>query len=387
MDTVYNFGAGPAKIPEEVLAKAQKELLNYNNTGMSVMELSHRSKPFAEILERTKSNLRQLMGIPDNYEILFMQGGATTQFSALVYNLLAVKQQALRAQGKSVDNITVDYFVTGAWSNKAVQEAERLAPHVGLKHVNRVVDAKKQTGYFGSIPSEQHYSPDPSNTAYVYYCDNETIHGVEFQEPPQVPEGVPLVADMSSNFLSRPVDVSKYGVIYGGAQKNLGPAGVTLVIIRKDLIPASLNDPPMRPLMLDYRTLADNDSLYNTPPTFAIYMVSLTLEWILQHGGLEGMQKRNKTKADKLYEAIDSLSLFKSPVDKQCRSRMNVVFTMESPELEKEFLKGAEERNMVQLKGHRSTGGIRSSIYNAMPQEHVEKLIEYMKQFQQEHSK
>ncbi|KAI9248234.1 phosphoserine aminotransferase [Phascolomyces articulosus] len=382
MEPVYNFGAGPAKIPESVLKRAQVELLNYGNTGMSVMELSHRSKTFGEILARTKSNLRNLLDIPDNYEILFMQGGATTQFSAIFYNLVAAKQAAI---GEDKD-IAVDYFVTGSWSNKACQEAERLSQDMPHVRVNRVADAKKLTGKYGQVPAQDTWQlSDPEQTAYVYYCDNETVHGVEFANVPEVDPRVPLVADMSSNFLSRPVDVKKFGVIYGGAQKNLGPAGVTLVIVRKDLV-VDLKKGPLRPLMLDYQTMLDNDSMYNTPPTFAIYMVGLTLEWLLEHGGLTGIQVVNARKSGKLYDAIDRLSLFKSPVQPDSRSKMNVVFNLTTPELEKEFLKGGEERNMVQLKGHRSVGGVRASIYNAMPEEHIDKLIEYMEEFQNQHA-
>ncbi|KAI9490262.1 phosphoserine aminotransferase [Zychaea mexicana] len=381
MEPVYNFGAGPAKIPESVLKRAQVELLNYDNTGMSVMELSHRSKTFGGILARTKSNLKKLLDIPDNYEILFMQGGATTQFSAIFYNLVAAKQKAV---GGSDKDLKVDYFVTGSWSNKACQEAERLAQNTNVR-VNRVADAKKLTGKYGQVPPRDTWQlSDPEHTAYVYYCDNETVHGIEFANVPENDPRVPLVADMSSNFLSRPVDVKKFGVIYGGAQKNLGPAGVTLVIIRKDLV-VDLAEGPLRPLMLDYRTMLDNDSMYNTPPTFAIYMVGLTLEWLLEQGGLTAIQCVNTRKSAKLYDAIDSLSLFKSPVQPDSRSKMNVVFNLTTPELEKEFLKGAEERNMVQLKGHRSVGGVRASIYNAMPEEHIDKLIEYMNVFQEGH--
>ncbi|KAI8146582.1 phosphoserine aminotransferase [Fennellomyces sp. T-0311] len=380
MNPVYNFGAGPAKIPESVLKKAQTELLNYGNTGMSVMELSHRSKHFGEILARTKSNLKKLMDIPDNYEILFMQGGATTQFSAIFYNLVAAKQTATGAK-----DLIVDYFVTGSWSKKAAEEAERLAKNTDVK-VNRVADTKKLTGKYDRVPARDTWQlSDPERTAYAYYCDNETVHGVEFPFVPEVDPRVPLVADMSSNFLSRPVDVKKFGVIYGGAQKNLGPAGVTLVIIRKDLV-VDLSKGPLRPLMLDYQTALDNDSMYNTPPTFAIYMVGLTLEWLLEQGGLTEVEKINNRKSSKLYDAIDRLALFTCPVQPDSRSEMNVVFTMTTPELEKEFLKGAEERNMVQLKGHRSVGGIRASIYNAMPEEHIDKLIEYMELFQKQHS-
>ena len=314
------------------------------------MELSHRSKHFGEILARTKSNLRKLMDIPDNYEILFMQGGATTQFSAIFYNLVAAKQAATGAE-----DLTVDYFITGSWSKKAAEEAERLAKDTHVK-VNRVVDAKKLTGKYDRIPPRDTWQlSDPERTAYAYYCDNETVHGVEFPFVPEVDPRVPLVTDISSNFLSRPIDVKKFGVIYGGAQKNLGPAGVTIVIIRKDLV-VDLSKGPLRPLMLDYHIMLENDSMYNTPPTFSIYMVSLTLDWLLEQGGLIEVEKTNNRKSSKLYEVIDRLSLFTCPVQPDSRSEMNVVFTMTSPELEKEFLKGAEERNMVQLKGHRSVG-------------------------------
>lgn len=330
--------------------------MNYGDTGMSVMELSHRSKPFGEILARTKSNLRQLLDIPENYEILFMQGGATTQFSAIFYNLVAAKQAALAKAGKKDAALTVDYFVTGSWSSKAAQEAARLGDAFNVR-VNRVVDTKKSTGAYGSIPPPAEWQLSPAEqTAYAYYCDNETVHGVEFKDIPAVDPSVPVVADMSSNFLSKPIDVSKFGVIYGGAQKNLGPAGVTILIIRKDLIVDALETGPLRPLMLDYRTMADNDSLYNTPPTFAIYMVGLTLEWLLEQGGLLAIEKVNQRKADKLYEAIDKSAIFTCPVHVDARSKMNVVFRAASEDQEKQFLKGAEERNMVQLKGHRSVG-------------------------------
>lgn len=340
------------------MKRAQAELLNYDNTGMSVMELSHRSKTFGEVLARTKANLKELMCIPDNYEVIFMQGGATTQFAAIFYNLVAAKQIALQRANKSADEpIVVDYLVTGSWSNKAAQEASRLAQGTSVR-VNRALDTKKATGAYGSIlPASEWQLSDPQkeNVAYVYYCDNETVHGVEWQQVPDVDPNVPIVADMSSNFLSKPVDVSRFGVIYGGAQKNLGPAGVTLVIIRKDLI-ADLSAGPLRPVMLDYRTMVDNDSMYNTPPTFAIYMVGLTLEWLLEVGGLQSILVANERKAEKLYKTIDNSNIFKCPVEPAARSRMNVVFRLANEDLEKQFLKGAEERNMVQLKGHRSVG-------------------------------
>ncbi|KAF7722760.1 hypothetical protein EC973_002714 [Apophysomyces ossiformis] len=383
-DRVYNFGAGPAKIPEAVLQRAQKELLNYNNTGMSVMELSHRSKPFAAILAHTKTTLTQLLDIPDNYEILFMQGGATTLFSALFYNLIAAKQVAL---GNEEDEIVVDYIVTGAWSSKAAQEADRLKAGVRCPvRVNRVTDAKKVRGAYNGIPEEADWKlsdPKQHNVAYVYYCDNETVHGVEFADVPKVDPSVPLVADVSSNFLSRPIPVNKFGVIYGGAQKNLGPAGVSILIVRKDLI-VELAKGPLRPLMLDFDTMAKNDSMYNTPPTFAIYMVGLMLDWLVEQGGLKAIGDINQRKAEKLYKVIDESAIYTCPVDPRHRSKMNVVFTM-SEALEKEFLKGAEERRMVQLKGHRSVGGIRASIYNAMSEEGVDVLIDYMVQFEKDH--
>ncbi len=324
------------------------------------MELSHRSKAFGAILEKTKSDLIQLMNIPSNYSILFMQGGATTEFASVFYNLVAAKQEELRKAGREGEEIVVDYIVTGAWSSKAAQEAERLVPTVigNPVRVNRALDVKKANGKFGAIPDASEWQltdPKKHNVAYVYYCDNETVHGVEFQSVPPVDPSVPLVTDVSSNFLSRPIDVAKFGVVYGGAQKNLGPAGVTIVVVRNDLL-VDLNIGPIRPLMLDFKTAADNDSMYNTPPTFAIYMVGLTLEWLLEKGGLKAIAEVNKRKADKLYKVIDNSELYTTPVEVNCRSHMNVVFRLANEELEKEFLKGAEERNMQQLKGHRSVG-------------------------------
>lgn len=356
------------------------------------MELSHRSKPFGAILEKTKQDLTKLMNIPANdYSILFMQGGATTEFASVFYNLVAKKQQELKEAGREGEEIIVDYLVTGAWSNKAAQEAERLIPTVigNPVRVNRVLDVKKMNGKYGAIPPQNEWQltdPKTNNVAYVYYCDNETVHGVEFQFVPEVDATVPLVTDVSSNFLSRPIDVSKFGIVYGGAQKNLGPAGVTIIVIRNDLL-VDLGVGPIRPLMLDFKTAADNDSMYNTPPTFAIYMVGLTLEWLIEQGGLEAIDQVNSRKAEKLYAFIDASQLYKSPVEPHCRSHMNVVFRLTSEELEKEFLKGAEERNMHQLKGHRSVGGIRASIYNALPEKDVDTLIEYMKDFEKTHAK
>lgn len=374
-----------------MLLKAQKEFLNVHGTGMSVMELSHRSKPFGAILEKTKKDLVQLMNIPENYSILFMQGGATTEFASVFYNLVAKKQEELKQAGREGEEIVVDYLVTGAWSNKAAQEAERLISTVvgNPVRVNRALDVKKLNGgKFGVIPPQSEWNltdPKKNNVAYVYYCDNETVHGVEFQMIPEIDASVPLVTDVSSNFLSRPIDVAKYGIVYGGAQKNLGPAGVTIVVIRNDLL-IDLNKGPIRPLMLDFKTAADNDSMYNTPPTFAIYMVGLTLEWLIEQGGLSAIEKINNRKSEKLYGFIDQSNLYKSPVEPHCRSHMNVVFRLTTEELEKEFLKGAEERNMHQLKGHRSVGGIRASIYNALPEQDVDTLIAYMADFEKEYA-
>lgn len=393
MSSTYalNFGAGPAKIPQAVLLKAQKEFLNVAGTGMSVMELSHRSKPFGKILAQTKKDLTQLMDIPSNYSVLFMQGGATTEFASVFYNLVAAKQRELKLAGREGEDIVVDYLVTGAWSSKAAQEAERLIPSIvgNTVRVNRALDVKKMNdGKFGVIPPPSEWNltdPKKHNVAYVYYCDNETVHGVEFQSIPEVDPSVPLVTDVSSNFLSRPIDVSRFGIVYGGAQKNLGPAGVTIIVIRNDLL-VDLNEGPIRPLMLDFKTAADNDSMYNTPPTFAIYMVGLTLEWLLEQGGLKEIEKVNQRKAEKLYKIIDESPLYNSPVAANCRSHMNVVFRLPTEELEKEFLTGAEERNMHQLKGHRAVGGIRASIYNALPEEDVDTLIEYMNEFQKKNA-
>jgi phosphoserine aminotransferase len=331
-----------------VLEKAQSELLNYDNTGMSVMELSHRGKTFAKILAEAKANLTTLLNIPDNYEILFMQGGGTTQFSAVVYNLLAAK-------GKP--DAPVDYCVSGSWSQKASEEAKRLGANVNI-----VFNSKKSTGSYTSIPPESEWKLSGADAAYVYYCDNETVHGVEFPFVPTVDPSVPLVADMSSNILSRKVDVSKFAIIYAGAQKNIGPSGVTIVIIRKDLLTPlqSATEIPagglVIPQMLDFKTLADNDSLYNTPPTYAIYMSGLVFKYMLENGGVDKYAEVNDRKASKLYHAIDNSKIYKAPVAPAVRSKMNVPFRIYPEPLEAEFLKGAEARNMVQLKGHRSVG-------------------------------
>ncbi|KAK9696446.1 Phosphoserine transaminase [Basidiobolus ranarum] len=373
---VWNFGAGPSVLPTSVLEKAQRDLLNYDGTGMSVIEISHRSKTFQKLMDETTSNLKTLLNIPSNYRVLFMQGGGSTQFSAVVFNLLAHKGDR---------NAPVDYLVTGSWSQKASEEAKHLGANVNI-----VFNTKKETGSYTSVPPKENWKLTGSEAAYVYYCDNETVHGVEFDSIPEIDPNVPLVCDMSSNILSRQVDVSKFGIIYAGAQKNMGPSGVTIVIIREDL----LNRPSIEnqsnptwpiPLMFDYKIQADNDSLYNTPPMFSIYGVALVLEWLLELGGISAIQSINERKARKVYDVIDKYDIYKCPVDEKVRSKMNIPFRLTTEELESEFLKGADSLNMVQLKGHRSVGGIRASLYNAMPEEGVEALVQYMEQFAKSH--
>ncbi|RHZ74174.1 hypothetical protein Glove_227g170 [Diversispora epigaea] len=383
---VLNFGPGPAKIPEPVLKKAQDELLNYNNTGMSIMELSHRSKDFENLINKTQKDLRTLLDIPNNYTILFMQGGGHTQFSAVVYNLLAAKKRK-QFDNNSMEgefNPPLDYIVTGSWSAKAAAEAKKL-----YNNVNIVLDVKKLRGSYGSIPPREEWKLSGSNAAYVYYCDNETVNGVEFNYVPEIDPSVPLVCDMSSNILSRKVDISKFSLIYAGAQKNIGPAGVTIVIVREDLLnrlEISDSKLPAIPSMLDYKVMAENNSLYNTPPMFSIYVASLVFEWLLENGGIKEIEKINSIKAAKLYDCINKSKIYKSPVEENVRSRMNVPFRIQPEELENEFLKGANELGMLQLKGHRSVGGIRASIYNAVPLEAVETLIQYMQEFERKHS-
>mmetsp|Transcript_3006 Transcript_3006/g.5429 ORF Transcript_3006/g.5429 Transcript_3006/m.5429 type:complete len:415 (-) Transcript_3006:268-1512(-) len=360
-DRVFNFSAGPAMLPVDVLEEAQKDLLNWKGSGMSVMEMSHRGKDFMGIASKAEADLRELMSIPDNYKVLFLQGGASSQFSAIPLNLAGADDVA-------------DYVVTGSWSKKAVQEGARL-----LATAN-----KAATGDNKSIPAVADWSMSPG-AKYVHYCDNETIQGVEFKSAPAVPEGVPLVADVSSNFLSKPMDVSKYGVIYGGVQKNIGPSGATIVIVREDLVG---NARPGTPTMLDWATHAENDSMYNTPPCFTWYICGLVFAKLLADGGLEAIEKRNVAKANLLYDAIDATGgFFNCPVDPAVRSCMNVPFTIPSnPELEPVFIKEAAAIGLQTLKGHRSVGGMRASIYNAMPVEGVELLANFMKEFAAKHS-
>ncbi|XP_054825073.1 phosphoserine aminotransferase 2, chloroplastic [Prosopis cineraria] len=362
-DRVFNFAAGPATLPENVLLRAQSELYDWRGCGMSVMEMSHRGKEFLSIVQKAEADLRALLEIPPEYAVLFLQGGATTQFAAVPLNLC-----------KQDDR--VDYLVTGSWGDKAFKEAQKYCKP------NVIWSGKSEK--YTKIPSCDGLEQNPL-ARYLHICANETIHGVEFKDypVPKNPNGI-LVADMSSNFCSKPVDVSKFGVIYAGAQKNVGPSGVTIVIIRKDLIG---NAQDVTPVMLDYNVQAENSSLYNTPPCYGIYMCGLVFEDLLDQGGLKEVEKKNKKKAELLYDAIDgSNGFYRCPVEKSVRSLMNVPFTLEKSDLEADFIKEAVKQKMVQLKGHRSVGGMRASIYNAMPLAGVEKLVAFMKDFQARHA-
>jgi phosphoserine aminotransferase len=356
---VFNFSAGPAVLPEEVLRQAAAEMLDWHGSGMSVMEMSHRGKEFIAIAEEAEAGLRSLMAIPANYKVLFLQGGASLQFAMVPINLL-------RGKGRA------DYVNTGEWSKKAIKEAQAFCK------VN--VAASAEDANFSYVPERDRWKLDP-DAAYVHVCTNETIGGVEFNWIPNT-GAVPLVADMSSHILSRPIDVSRFGLIYAGAQKNIGPAGLTIVIVREDLLGHA---PRGTASMLDYKVHADAQSMSNTPPTYAIYIAGLVFKWLQEQGGLEAMERRNLAKANLLYEYLGDSTLFHSPVREADRSRMNIPFTLRDPALDAAFLKGAEARGMLQLKGHRSVGGMRASIYNAMPIEGVKRLIEYMKEFEAQH--
>lgn len=356
MSRVFNFSAGPAMMPAEVLKQASEEMLDWRGTGMSVMEMSHRGKEFVSIAAEATQDLRDLLAVPDNYKVLFLQGGATGQFAAIPMNLLRGKDRA-------------DYINTGAWSQKAISEAGKYC------QVN--VAASGEASNFLAIPPQSEWRLDP-NAAYVHYTPNETISGVEFNWLPEVGE-VPLVADMSSTILSRPIDVSQFGLIYAGAQKNIGPAGLAIVIVREDLLGEAL---PITPSFLDYKVQADADSMSNTPPTYTWYLAGLVFKWLKSKGGLEAMAEINKRKADKLYTAIESSGgFYRSPVEESARSWMNVPFLLPSEDLEKLFLEQAKQAGLVTLAGHRSVGGLRASIYNAMPEEGVDKLVEFMQDF------
>jgi len=359
MERIYNFSAGPAVLPKEVLQQASDEMMNWQGCGMSVMEMSHRGKEFMGIAAQAEADLRELMGIPANYKVLFLQGGASSQFSMIPMNLLRGKKSA-------------DYVNTGEWSKKAIQEARKFGA------VNVV--ATSADANFSYAPAQDKWTLD-ANAAYVHYTPNETIGGVEFNWVPDT-GSVPLVADMSSNILSRVMDVSKFGLIYAGAQKNIGPAGLTIVIVRDDLLGETL---PGTPTMMDYKIHADNDSMYNTPPTYGIYVAGLVFKWLKRNGGLAKMEELNVAKAGLLYDCLDASSFYHCPTAKADRSRMNVPFTLKDPALDEAFLKEAKARGLVQLKGHRSVGGMRASIYNAMPMEGVKALVDLMKDFERAH--
>ena len=359
MPRVFNFSAGPAALPETVLRRAAEEMLDWHGSGMSVMEMSHRGPEFISIAAEAERLLRELLAVPAHYKVLFMQGGAIGENAIVPMNLLRGRK-------------SIDFVDTGEWSKKSIKEAKKYAA------VN-VAASSADTGY-DRVPPRAGWKLDPQ-AAYVHICGNETIGGVQYHFTPDVGE-VPLVADMSSELLSRPVDVSKYGLIYGGAQKNIGPAGLTIVIVRDDLIGQSL---PSCPSAFDYKTVADNESMYNTPPTYAIYIAGLVFQWLKDQGGLAAMAERNRSKAALLYDHLDATSFYRSPVQRDCRSLMNVPFKLRDESLDGAFLKGAEARGMVQLKGHRSVGGMRASIYNAMPTEGVQALVSYMKEFEARH--
>ena len=356
MSRVYNFSAGPAVLPEEVLKEAAAEMLDYNGTGMSVMEMSHRSKAYQAIIDEAEADLRELMNIPDNYKVLFMQGGASQQFAMVPMNLMKNKKAA--------------YIVTGQWAKKAYQEAKMYGEAV------EVASSADKT--FSYIPDCSDLDI-PEDADYVYICENNTIYGTKFHTLPNT-KGKDLVSDVSSCFLSEPVDVSKYAMIYGGVQKNVGPAGVVIAIIREDLITEDVL--PGTPTMLRYKTHADNGSMYNTPPTYGIYMCGKVFKWLKKQGGLAAMKEHNEKKAKILYDFLDESELFKGTVRKEDRSLMNVPFVTGNEELDAKFVKEAKEAGFENLKGHRSVGGMRASIYNAMPIEGVEKLVEFMREFE-----
>ena len=355
---VYNFSAGPAVLPIEVLETARDDMLNYHNSGMSVMEMSHRSKTYDEIIKTAEKDLRELMNIPDNYKVLFLQGGAHLQFSMVPINLLK--------------NGVADYIVTGQWAKKAYVEAQKYGK------INKIATSEDKT--FSYIPdcSDLNISPEAD---YVYICENNTIYGTKFHTLPNT-KGKILVSDMSSCFLSEPVDVTKYGLIFAGVQKNVGPAGVQIVIIREDLLTDDL--PNWCPTMLSYKIHADNNSLYNTPPAYGIYICGLVFKWLKKLGGLEKMKEINEKKAKILYDFLDKSKLFKGTVEKNSRSLMNVPFVTENDEMDKKFIEEAKNEGLVQLKGHRTVGGMRASIYNAMPIDGVVKLVEFMEKFEKE---
>lgn len=358
MHRVHNFSAGPAALPLPVLERARDEMLDYRGAGMSVLEMSHRSKEFIGIAEQAEADFIELLAVPDDYRVLFLQGGASLQFGMVPLNLLGSRTSA-------------DYVNTGAWSTKAIEEAARIG------RVNVV--ASSEAGGFTDIPDPATWQLDP-DAAYLHICSNETIGGVQFHEFPHA--DVPVVVDMSSDILSRPVDVSRFALIYAGAQKNIGPAGLTVVVVRKDLLG---NARAGTPGMLDYAVHAAADSMSNTPPTYAWYLAGLVFQWMKAEGGLVAIAARNARKAGKLYEALDASNFYRTPVARACRSLMNVPFTLPDAALDAVFLKGAEARGLTNLKGHRSVGGMRASLYNAVPEAAVDALVDYLKAFEREH--
>jgi phosphoserine aminotransferase len=357
-ERLYNFSAGPAVLPVEVLEEARENLLSLGKTGVGIMEHSHRGKAFMAVYEETVSLCRELAGIPDDYDVLFLQGGASTQFFQIPMNFLTADR-------------TGDYLITGSWSKKAIAEAEKF----GKTHVV----CSSQDRNFCYIPHQRSYS---KSQTYVHYTSNNTIYGTQFREEPEVPTGGFLICDASSDIFSRPLDIAKYGIIYAGAQKNLGPSGVTLVIIRKDLVAKGAAE---LPTMLQYRTHADNESMYNTPPTFGIYIMGLVFKWLKNQGGLSAMQKRNEDKAGKLYRFLEESQLFKATADADSRSLMNVTFITGDDDLDARFLSAAKEAGLDALKGHRSIGGMRASLYNAFPPEGVDRLVEVLRDFEAKH--
>jgi len=368
MRKIFNFSAGPAVLPEIVLQQAREEMLDWHGSGMSVMEMSHRGKEFMSIAQQTEQDLRDLANIPDHYKVLFLQGGASGQFAMVPMNLLGNKKHA-------------DYVHTGQWSEKAIAEAANYC------QVHIAASAEKSA--FNSVPLIDQWQIG-QNAAYVHYTPNETIGGVEFQWTPDLSKitggssDIPLVADMSSNFLSRPFDINKFGLIYAGAQKNVGPAGLVIVIVREDLL--RIDPLAGTPTMYRYKTHAKNDSMYNTPPTYAIYIMGLVMRWLKQLGGLSAIEQRNLTKAKLIYDLIDASQFYRCPVTTPDRSRMNIPFTLADAALDSIFLQQAEARGLIQLKGHRSVGGMRASIYNAMPVEGVQTLVAFMQEFEKNHA-
>ena len=367
MTQIYNFSAGPAVLPKEVLQQAAAEMLDWHGSGMSVMEMSHRGKEFGSIIEAAEADLRELLAVPANYRILFLQGGGIGENAVVPLNLL----------GRGAPSAVIDFVITGSWSTKSLNEARKYGA------VN--VAASAQDSGFTTIPQRASWRLSP-HAAYVHLCTNETIGGVECQFTPEVAaqtDGAPLVADMSSHILSREIDVSKFGVIFGGAQKNIGPAGVTLVIVREDLIGHAL---PICPSAFDWKLVAENRSMFNTPPTYGIYIAGLVFQWLKRQGGVAAMERRNVAKAQLLYDYLDASDFYATRVARECRSRMNVPFFLRDDKLNEVFLAGAAQRGLLQLKGHKSVGGMRASIYNAMPVEGVQALVDYLHEFERQHA-